>query len=153
MTITIRDARRGDVDAIAGRLRREDEQEVLTAGHASGHAALLDSFDRSTMCFCVDIDGHTAAMWGIVPESYVGMSAVVWLLGTPEMARIKKTFVKLSRRFVRDFLTLYPVLYNVVDSRYGAAVRWLMAIGADFYGEPVKANGVEFLRFEFRRVS
>lgn len=66
------------------------------------------------------------------------------------MSRIKKTFVRMSGPFIQQFLVLYPVLWNLVDSRYRTSVRWLKFCGARF-GEPVKMSGVDFYPFEFRR--
>lgn len=140
-----------DIEALKDRLRGSDEKEVIAAGNENGEDALRQSFARSTLCYSVDIDGVPSAMYGIVPESLVGESANVWFLGSPEMSRIKKTFVKVSRKVIADFLLEYPRLWNVVDGRYVSAIRWLESCGAVFSKEPVMLGGVGFYRFTIRR--
>ncbi len=150
MEIEIREAVRSDIHALKDKLREADREEILAAGNASSEAALTQSFEGSSLCFCVDIEGSPAALFGIVPESLVGERANVWFLGSGEMKKIRKTFVKLSRKFIDQFLDVYPCLWNLVDSRYHTSVRWLEFCGAQF-GKTVKMNGVDFYSFEFRR--
>lgn len=150
MKIEIRESVESDIEALKNRLREADAKEVIAAGNQDGEHALRQSFTRSTLRYTVDIDGVPAAMWGIVPESLVGEAANVWFLGAPEMSQIKKTFVKMSRRVIADFLVYYPVLWNAVDCRYVSAIRWLKSCGAQF-ADPVKVGDVEFARFIIRR--
>ncbi len=151
MEIKIREAKRSDIAALKDALREADREEVLAAGNPSAEAALTQSYERSTLCLCVDIDGHPAALFGVVPDCLLGTSASVWFLGSNEMSRIKKAFVRLSRVMIREFLAMYPILWNDVDSRYTSAVRWLKSNGAHFFPTPVRYNGVDFLRFVIRR--
>ncbi len=132
MTITIRPATRSDVDALSGRLREADAQELLAAGNESVKSALAYSFEASTQCRTVEIDGLPVGLFGIVAATILGDEANIWFLGTPELARIKKTFVKESRRVVGSWLECYTVLWNVVDVRYSSAIRWLESMGAVF---------------------
>lgn len=151
MTVSIRESVEADIAALKDRLREADEKEVIAAGNENGEDALRQSFSRSTLRFTVDIDGHPVAMFGIVPESLVGESANVWFLGAPEMSKIKKTFVKLSRKIIADFLVFYPVLWNDVDARYVSSIRWLKSCGANFFETPVNRGGFDFMRFVIRR--
>ncbi len=148
MIVKIRRSKRRDIRKISGRLREADAQEVLAAGSASVEDALAYSFKSSTKRFTVEIDGLPVGMFGLVPETILGDIANVWMLGTTEMARIKKTFVKLSRGVIADFLVDYPVLWNVVDVRYAPAIRWLESCGAVF-DEGSAIPG--FRRFSIRR--
>ena len=151
MQIEIRESVESDIAALRGRLRDADEKEVIAAGNKDGEDALRQSYARSTLRYTVQLDGAPVAMYGIVPESLVGEAANVWFLGAPEMSRIKKTFVKVSRKVIADFLLEYPRLWNVVDSRYVSAIRWLESCGAVFHKEPIMLGGVEFYGFTIRR--
>lgn len=151
MTIEVRPSVESDIHALKDRLRREDAEETLAAGNASPERALAYSFSRSSACYTVGIDGVPVAMFGIVPDSLLGHSANVWFLGAPEMARIKKSFVRQSRRFIATFLSQYE-LWNFVDARYKNAVKWLIACGADFESNIYLGRGdVRFYRFTIRR--
>ncbi len=148
MIVKIRKAKRRDIRKLSGRLREADAQELLAAGNASIESALAYSFKAASHCRTVEIDGLPVALFGITPETLIGDQACIWFLGTPEMGRIKKTFVKESRRVVAEWLTCYTLLWNVVDVRYVAAIRWLEAIGAVF-DEGSAIPG--FRRFSIRR--
>lgn len=152
MTIEVRPSVESDIHALKDRLRREDAEEIFAAGNADSQAALAQSFSRSSACYTVGLDGVPVAMFGIVPDSLLGHSANVWFLGAPEMARIKKSFVRESRRFIATFLSQYPELWNCVDARYKNAVKWLVACGADFESSIyLGRDGVRFYRFTMRR--
>ena len=151
MEIKIRESVESDITSLSHRLREADEKEVIAAGNQDGEHALRQSFARSTLRYTVDLDGHPVAMYGIVPESLVGEAANVWFLGAPEMSRIKKTFVKLSRKVIANFLLEYPRLWNIVDARYVSSIRWLESCGAVFHKEPIMMGGVEFYGFTIRR--
>lgn len=148
--IKIRASVEADILKLKDHLRDEDKQEVLAAGNETCEYALRQSFARSTVRLSLDINGDLSAMFGIVPDSLLGHSANVWMLGAPGMKRIRKTFVKKSREMIADFVRMYPVLWNVVDSRYVSSIRWLKSCGAQFSNNPIKIGGVDFYRFEIR---
>lgn len=151
MEIKIREARRSDIHALKDKLREADREEILASGYESPEAALTRGFEASTVCLCVDIEGSPSALFGVVPESLLGDTASVWFLGAPELARMKKSFVKLSRAMIKEFLSKYPNLWNIVDSRYASSIRWLKSCGAVFQHEPVMLSGVPFYGFVIRR--
>lgn len=133
MIVKIRKAKSRDVRLLSGRLREADALEVIGAGAANVADGLAESFQRSTLRRTIELDGLPVGMFGLVPDRKIGaVSAQVWLLGTPELSRIKKTFVRESRRVLAEFLKCYPVLWNVVDVRYTSAIRWLESCGAKF---------------------
>jgi hypothetical protein len=146
--VKIRKAKSRDIRKLSGRLREADAQELLAAGNASVESALVYSFKNSTVRRTVEIDGVPVGLFGLHPQTLLGDEACIWFLGTPELARIKKTFVKLSRQVIVKFLSSYPILWNVVDVRYVSAIRWLESCGAVF-DEGSAIPG--FRRFSIRR--
>lgn len=152
MQISVRQFKQEDIIALAGRLREADAQEVIAEGNRSVEASLKESCARSTICLCVEQDGTPTALFGVVPDSILGPSARVWFLGAPELAMIKKTFVKQSRRYIGLFLDRYPYIWNLVDARYTGAIRWLKSCGAVFPEYQVKGpHGDPFLPFWIMR--
>lgn len=152
MKIEVRPSVESDVQALKDRLREADAQEVIAEGNASVEDCLAQSLARSVQSFTVGLDGVPVAMFGIVPDSLIGVSARVWFLGTPEMARIKKSFVRQSIKFIYQFLDSYPFLWNYVDARYKATIRWLETVGAIFPAYVVHGpNGDAFRPFFITR--
>lgn len=149
--VVVRDAVELDIAALSGRLRDADEKEVIAAGNKNGEDSLRQSFTRSEMRYTVDLDGTAVGMFGVLRGSILGGDANVWFLGTPELGRIKKTFVRLSRKFIVEMLIRYRVLWNIVDGRYASSIRWLESCGAVFHKEPIMMGGVEFYGFVIRR--
>lgn len=130
--INIRKAHFVDIVAISGRLREQDEKEIIEAGNSSVAESLRYSLSRSLVSYCVDIDGIPQALFGLVPDSLLGETACVWFLGTKEMSKIKKSFVKKSREVVNYWLTQYSILWNIFPKSYVETCRWLSAMGAEF---------------------
>lgn len=147
--VTIREACEADIDALKHRLREADEKEVI-ATDENPEQALRESYARSRLRYCVDIDGIPCGLFGLVPDENNADSARAWFLGAPEMSKIKKTFVTLSRYFVNIFLGYYPQVWNIVDLRYVASVKWLNHLGVD-WGDTAEIKGVPFRAFRFRR--
>jgi hypothetical protein len=145
--VVVRDAVGSDVALLKGRLRRKDAEEVLALG-ADVESELAESFARSRQRYTIERRGVPLAMFGILPETVLGDRAVVWLLGTDDLAQIKKTFVRGTGIFLRRFLEEYPVLYNAVPASYTQAIRWLTAFGARFEpAAPLGPRGELFRRF------
>ena len=145
--IVIRKAVPSDIVALKDRLREADREEIIAAGNSSVQEALEQSFNRSEICLCVEQDSVVSALFGVVPDTLLGASANVWFLGSPEMRKIKKSFVKYSRFFIKEWLNRWPTLWNVVDGRYCDSLKWLMSCGAKFTKQPLVLNGVDFYLF------
>lgn len=150
--IFIRDSVESDIEAVSNGLRKEDLQEVLAAGEESGYAAVEGSYARSCIRLTVEYRGVPVAMFGLATPTFYSSSAVVWFLGTDDMAKIPKSFVKASRKVIDWFLDKFPVIYNQVDSRYTGTIRWLKSCGAEFgKAEPYGPQGLMFEPFVIRR--
>lgn len=150
--IVVRESVEADIASLAPRLRRKDAEEVLAEGYESPEAALRFSFSHSTYRLTVEREGLPVAMLGLVPPSLVSEIAQVWLLGSPELAQMKKTFVRLSPVVIKMFHERHSILYNIVDCRYPETISWLERLGAKFEApEAVGPGGHKFQQFIFRR--
>ncbi len=150
--LCIRTAVPADVERLMGRLRQSDIDEVWACGHRTPGDALLFSMYASILCFTVVYKEIPAAMFGVSPDSLVGTTASVWLLGTNDIDRFKRSFLVLSRRFIAFMQRMYPVLYNWVDARNTASIAWLKWCGAKFdEPTPYGMDGLPFCYFTLRR--
>lgn len=137
MGIRIRSFEAQDVDRLKDRLRRADEKELLETGYRTVEMALAESAARSAISFSILVGDNVVGSFGIVPDGLLSESACIWLVGTDELGKIKKTFMMESRRVVNVWLTKYRYLWNFVPKDYHETIRWLKWLGADFreYGK------------------
>ncbi len=150
----IRSAVHEDLAVIAASIREEDETEIIASGFENTEEALEHSFENSSAAYCLEgPDGIPLAVFGVVPQGGLHTGrACVWMLGTTEISKKKKSFAKLSKPMIAQLLGLYPVLSNIFDARYYKTIRWLRWCGAKF-GEPypLGINRELFRKFEIRR--
>ena len=150
MSIVVRASTEDDIPKVASRLRHEDSIEVVAQGYEDAEQALSESFKVSTARFTLEKDGEPIAMFGLIPNSILGDKAGVWLLGTEDIATVKKSFCEFSRKVIKYFVGQYPVLFAQVDGRYAKTHRWLEWLGAK-KGREYKLNGVAFNDFYFTK--
>lgn len=148
--VNVRVSREEDIYALGPRLREEDKNEIIASGHKDGTDAIRTSFALSGLRFTVELNGLVVGMFGCVRDAN-STGANAWFLGSPELARMKKTFVKLTRVIFDMFLVEYTHIWNLVDARYAKSIRWLEASGAEFYPESLVINGMPFQGFVVRR--
>ena len=144
-----------DVDAreLAPVLREEDRAEVLALlGPVHPVEGPCDSLFQSLASAreawtARDARGRIICMTGVSQMSLIGSTGVPWLLGSDLVTAYRRVFLVESRRMVAHWLTLFEVLQNVVDARYGAALRWMRWLGFEIGPPFALAHGL------FRRVS
>lgn len=148
--LEIRPARAEDVAALEDRLRDEDRGEIIAAGYPDARSCLSYGLRHSLECSTVLLDGKPVAMFGLNARTLLGAEAMVWLLGTPDMERIKKSFMRWSRIFITVWIGRYPLLWNLVPTKYEKSLKWLRWLGASF-GRTVTMGGVDFQLVFFMR--
>lgn len=149
--IVARDSKESDIKHLSDNMRDDDVIELAATGDTPTHS-LCYGFVHSTMIVTLELNGEPVAMFGYVPDSLLDSRAIVWMLTTAGVEKIRKTFLKLSRRFIRLMLSHYAELYNYVDARYKRSIDWLNWCGADVLAPiPVGVNGEPFHPFIFRR--
>lgn len=144
-------ARACDAESLARNVRRQDLLELTACGYHDISDALTNFYRQSVLSYVLYYGGKPAAIWGIVPQNYLGNRACVWLITSEELPRCAKTFMRKSRQLLDEALRHYPVLFNWVDSRYAGAIRLIEKLGGSFNGECRYENGIKFLFFTFRR--
>jgi hypothetical protein len=148
-SIAIRESVIEDIASLARCLRDEDAIEVVAQGYKDSAEALGSAFKGSKYRFTIVFKGKPVGMFGLCEvDSNTGN---IWLLGAPDLSKMKKYFMRMSKEIVKEMLVEYPVLFAQVDKRYTKTHRWLTWLGADVGGD-YKLNGVDFNNFVFRRV-
>jgi hypothetical protein len=148
----VRDAIISDVFELARNMRSADVSEIWKSHHRTPESALLDGFSKSVLCFTIERNESPIAMFGIVPRTILGSTASIWFLASPELDKIKRTFIKHSHKFINLMLSYYPILENYVDVENRESIKWLKWCKAEF--SLVIPYGIEqqpFRYFRFRR--
>ena len=116
-----------DVEYLAPRLRTEDKREILDGAGQTPYQALLKGYVSSEICLTiVDTENIPVGMFG------VGEGGLIWLLATPEIKRIRFSFLRESRQVVELLNKKYRLLWNYVDCRNELHLRWLKWCGFKF---------------------
>jgi len=140
--ITMLPAAEDDARELAPVLRAEDRAEVLALGEDPVDG-LLQSLAAAREAWTWRHGSRIICMAGVAPLSLIGSTGIPWLLGSPLVAVHRRAFMLETRRMVAHWLTVFPLLRNVVDSRYEAAIRWLRWLGFAI-GEPFPLGSGSF---------
>ncbi|HEX7857491.1 MAG TPA: hypothetical protein VF503_27735 [Sphingobium sp.] len=123
--------RQSDVDELNARLGLTPLEALSTSIHISSHGWVI-----------VDGKGKPIAMFGAAPiPDQLGKGAM-WLLGTDGVERHGRRIALNTRRYLDRMNDAYPYLWNYVDARNAASLRWLHGAGCKIVGE-VPEMGVE----------
>jgi len=137
------------IPALASSMRAEDVAECYAYGRSPAQA-LEESLARATYAYTAIADGEPIAMWGVREVGLLGGEAVVWCLTGEGIWRHKKTFLRGSRAFAEYLRKRYSTVWNLVDSRYTRAIRWLKWMGFSIHGK-VMVGDVPFYLAVLRR--
>ena len=116
-----------DIDYLAPRLRFEDKREILDSTGLNPYQALTECFNCSDVSLTI-VDTKNIPV-GIFCVSEDG---AIWLLATPEIKRIRYSFLRESRKVVNLLNKKYTLLWNYVDCRNDLHLRWLKWCGFSF---------------------
>ena len=156
--VLIRPLLEGDVEALAAGMRAEDAAEVRAAHGLDPLEVLRRSVDASPRVWAAELGGELACIFGVEFVRRRSMldeqHQVVWMLTGPAVARHPVAFVRASWRVMAKLLELFPVLANMVDARYAAALRWAKHLGAEIQpAQPWGVAGLPFHLVTWRRSS
>jgi len=149
---TVRDATMRDAFAMAPHMRESDKQEIWVSNHISPENALIAGVINSVVCMTIEKDEKPIVMFGVVPQTLLGNVASIWMLGTDDIHKVQRTFLRHSPEFIDYMLGFYPYLFNYIDIRNKESLLWLKYCGAEF--SIIVPYGVEqkpFQYFCFRR--
>lgn len=134
---------------VADRMRQADRDEVEAMSGRSPLDALEYSVSKSSGAWCVLFDGIPAAIFGVGDISVLTGTGAPWMLGTDEVERHFRPFLKTSISFRDQLLQRYSTLRNFVDVRNVVSIRWLEWLGFTLL-DPITVRGNTFRLFEMR---
>lgn len=143
----VRLAKDEDVEFLKDKLRRQDIDEVWASNHHTPEEALKISLNDSLVCFTLEDNGVPVAMFGLSPQSIFVNEAVIWMLSSDRLYKMKTKFLRNCKKVINVFFQYYPYLYNFVDTRNKKTIRWLKYLGAKI-SEP-ENYGSENLPFHY----
>jgi hypothetical protein len=144
---TARPTKPEDILILAPKLRKEDVAEILAVTGNDPQTELQNSLMYSEECWTIEHEGLIIGMFGVAPI-HGSTGGAIRLLASDELPKIRWEFLKKTRPWVAYFLTKYPLLTNIVDSRNEVHIKWLKWAGFTFEGEiPVGPEKIPFLQF------
>lgn len=135
-------------EKIKGKIREEDIREIYATNHGDAYTSVLYGAELSDPGWAVVTDSEdVVCCFGVTPynKDEVNSLGVVWFIGTNLMDSIKLKIAKRSKAYIKKMMDKYNFIFNYVDERNQASVRWLKWCGFRFYG-PVN-YGIEQLPF------
>ena len=95
--------------------------------------------------------GKLIAVWGLqVLMGKEKNTFIIWALGTNELHKYRKSFVKESRAIIDRWVELYGELTNTVACFNKKAIAWLKWQGAEF-SKPRRFKDADYVDFVIRR--
>lgn len=132
MEVKFRAARNEDVAKVAAHMREIDRKELALAGGLEPLEALEQSYEYSEYCRCIEVDGEPAAMFGVRRPFILSGKGIIWLLGTDDLVKMRKSFVENSMKYVNEGFKYADSLENYVWIENKLSIRWLKWCGFKF---------------------
>lgn len=134
------------------RVRQADIDEFLAINGSTPEQVLLTGLKISTFACAGLINGQVVTIFGVAPGSMIGGTGTPWLVGTDDLERYQRTFLRRCRNVVNAMLSVYPYLENYVDERNHVAKAWLHWLGFRLEeSAPFGVKGLNFHRFHLER--
>ena len=118
-----------DLEFIAANMDPADVAEVWAMGRKTPLEALKASAAVSREALVGLADDTPICAFGIGQRTLMDNVGIPWLLGTPEIRKHPKIFLRASKNWVRQAARRYTRLENYVDARHTRAVKWLKWLG------------------------
>lgn len=138
----------GHVLQLAAHMRAADAEECRAAAGQEPLAALQESVRVSEYVQTLLLGERVAAVFGCAragppPATALGDAGVAcaWALTSDAVDAAPRAFLAASRVALARMLERYVVLFNMVDARYAAALRWTARLG--FTVAPAQPYGPE----------
>lgn len=142
------------IAVIAANAREADVDELWAATRDTPESCMHRGLDGSARAYAGIVDGEPVCMFGVTPVSILGGIGTPWMVGSRAMDKLKvqKALLKHSRPLMQIMREQFPTcLFNCVDQRNSAAIRWLTWLGFSFGPSvPVGPEGVLFIVFYWR---
>ena len=126
MKFLIRGAEDSDVAYIGENMTEEAKKEIRKTGCDPAKAVYF-SAHCSDVCNVLELDGKPIMIYGVYGP-LLGTSKI-WAIGTEGCKKCPMFMVRIGKKVVRAFRSVYGALENWCDEDYTASIRWLRMIG------------------------
>lgn len=126
----VREAKLLDVLVLASNIRECDRKEIWHMSRKSPEEAFRMGYEVSDTPYVIEYRMKPIAMFGV--SGTKGSVGVPWMLGTDDIKRIRKPFLKECRDYVEAMHEHYPTLTNFVWSKNIVHIAWLKWLGFEF---------------------
>lgn len=120
----------GWLSDLSGRLRSSDLDEITASSGLPPYVAVVGGALVSDMGWVMLDDDDPICVFGVAPSGHPE-AGVVWMVGTDRMKepRIARAVLRHSVPFKERMHDLYPCLFNFIDARNTASLKWLQWTG------------------------
>lgn len=117
------------IDHLDKNLRQQDRDECSASSFVLPRESMMVGAMVSTHCWVITADDVPVCIFGCV--QYDDTSATMWMLGTDEMNSRRVAFrIAAKTKHYCDLMNAsHPVLFNYIDERNTASLRWLKWAG------------------------
>tara|TARA_R100001509_G_scaffold165750_1_gene149639 strand:+ start:118 stop:666 length:549 start_codon:yes stop_codon:yes gene_type:complete len=131
-------------------LRSTDLRECMIGGSTPWRALHLPlSIPKAETFTTLSPDDKPICMFGTVPLSISDgiSSASIWLLGSYDLDKYGRTWLRLTHSVFDYFLERYDVVENIVPIDHKKTIRWLQFAKCMFAQQETLINGFPCVRF------
>jgi len=143
-----------DATELAPRLRKEDLEEIQHGTGLAPEVALKFALQVSNIAYAVVWRGQVVALFGVAGQLNWDEGPGTgnpWMLASPELTSIRKSFLRECRGYVEEWLMVHGSLAGYVWAKNEVHIQWLRWLGFQF-DEPVPygINNEPFMRFHMK---
>lgn len=147
--ITIDTATEKDIWEFSKNIRKMDAEEVKVVSGKPFDDHLFFLISHVEDVRVIKCDGvilgignwyHEQLDWGLYSKGVIG-----WMLLTNAVEDHKIEFLRWSKEIVRQLLTVYPAIMNVVYAKNELHIKYLKFLGAEFWGDPFRKDLLHFI--------
>ena len=121
-------ADKDDVMEVCSDLRPEDIEEGRAMYGVNAATTLPLAFDPKRTWVLLTAEGESVALAGLGPTSLPDVGQI-WMVSTPKLFTNRVRFLRRTQAFLSHMHEYHDVLWNYVDARQTAHLKWLKANG------------------------
>lgn len=134
------------ISTLVSRARKADADEFLAVCGSTPEQVIIRGSYMGAMAGLAD--GVPYCVFGVNRAAMISDMGIPWMVGTVDLDRHARYFIKHCRAIVDGWMLEYRMLENHIDARNTKAIRWLKWMGFEFDDPaPYGWLGMPFLRF------
>lgn len=135
-----------DIAYLGLNMRQADTVEVWASDRMTPVEAVQYSVDKSSFVSAAVINGTVIAIFGLVRDNILSDTGVPWLLGTDDIYKHYRVFVRNSRELFEQFTDICPNLVNYVHNENANSIKYLESLGFTICEPEVFGKGEDLFR-------